>query len=99
MQSIHQMGAQSIISMYRKITRTGKPSQLFNQLYKTEGRNGTTWKVKSTPRLTITSSDVIEKGTKLWNMISEEIKIIEADTFFKTKCKQWTMKNIPIKPG
>ena len=99
MQSIHQIGAQSILNMYRKIIVTEKPNHLYKQLRRTEGRNGTIWKVNNNPKLTISLSNFIEKGTKLWNILDPDVKEIESDLSFKKRCKQWTIKNISIKPG
>ena len=99
MQSVHQMGAQSILNTYRKIIKTGKPRNLFEQLSRQEGRHGLTWRVKNNPKLTITTSKLIERGTKLWNMLSDDVKKIESSYRFKKECKEWTILNIPIKPG
>ena len=46
MQSIHQMGAQCIVSMFKKIITTEKPRALYEPLSSHEGRHGTTWRIK-----------------------------------------------------
>ena len=99
MQSVHQMGAQSVLNTYRKIIITGKPRNLYAQLCRQEGRRGSTWRVKATPKLSVTTSKLIERGTRLWNMLSDDIKRIESNYSFKREVKKWTMLNIPIKPG
>ena len=99
MQSVHQMGAQSVLNTYRKIIKTGKPRYLYEQLCRQEGRRGHTWRVKTTPKLSVTTSKLIERGTKLWNMLSKDIKKIESNHGYKREVKKWTMLNIPIKPG
>ena len=88
-----------MISMFRKMITTEKPRTIYEQLISHKGRQGYTWKIKNTPRLTITSSKLIERGAKLWNMLDEETKMIKGDITFKRECKRWTLKNIPIKPG
>ena len=59
MQSIHQMGAQSILNMFGKIINSKKPNQLSQKLSRQDGRHGPTWKISKTPRLTITSSSLL----------------------------------------
>ena len=99
MQSIHQMGAQCVLNMYRKMIMTEKPRCLYEQLSRHDGRHGQTWKAKNNPRLTVTSSKIIEKGTRLWNRLDAGIKDIPNHNRFRRECKKWTLKNIPIKPG
>ena len=76
MQLVHQMGAQSVLNTFWKIIITGKPRNLYDQLCRHDGRRGSTWRVKTTTKLSVTTSKLIERGTKLWNMLSDDIKRI-----------------------
>ena len=78
---------------------SGKPSQIYKKLEKQEGRLGVKWKIKTnTPRLTTTTSNFVTKCVKIWNRLDTETKNA-TDKTFKEKCKLWTRRNIPIKPG
>ena len=97
--SIHKLGAKSILNATRKILMIQKPRQLFNKLYLKNTREGAMWNVRGTPRLTISKSNLIEKGTKLWNQMNQENKEITNNLKFKKACKEWVKMNIQIKPG
>ena len=96
--SAHQMGAQCILTLTRKIIKSGKPEHLRQQITHKAGRTGITWRLTSTPRLCLTTSNFINKGIRLWNMLDPEIQQIESGTAFKEKMKKWVRKNIPVKP-
>ena len=96
--SAHQMGAQSILMLTRKILLSGKPEHLRHQLTYKSGRTGTAWRLTSIPRLCITSSNFINKGIRLWNMLDPDIQQIESVTIFKERMKKWVRTNIPVKP-
>ena len=98
-QSIHQMVAEAILNTFNKILLSKKPTRLYEQLSKHEGRSGTTWRLNYTPRLASTSSSLLEKGSLLWNLLDEKIKTSESHASFKKKVKIWTRQNIPVKPG
>ena len=96
--SMHQMGAQSILTLIKKIIATNKPTQLSRQLSRKTGRSGTTWKTTRNPKLNITTSNFIHKGVRLWNMLDEELKTTISMKTFKDKMKKWVKINTPLKP-
>ena len=97
--SIHQMGAKAILNTMRKIITSKKPEQLYNKLKKKNSREGEVWSLIGTPRLTISKSNIIEKGVKLWNQITPDMKNTQSTPRFKKDCKEWVKANVPIKPG
>ena len=97
--SIYQLNAQAILNTIRKIIISGKPRQLYEKIYVKETREGTEWRIKGTPKLTISRSNLVEKGIKLWNQLTQETKSITNTQTFKKMCKEWVKKNIHIKPG
>ena len=97
--SMHQLGAKAILNVMRKIIQTEKPVQLFNKLMRRSTREGVMWRVYGTPRLSISGSNLIEKGVRLWNQLTQDIKDIQSTPRFKKACKNWVKENIPIKPG
>ena len=53
-------------------------------MWKTAEKVCSQWRVsRPTPRLTGTMDVILEKGTKVWNMLPEEIKTIETENRFK----------------
>ena len=97
--SIHQLGAKAILNTIRKVILTGKPAQFSNRITRRCTRDGDMWRVSGIPRLSISGSNLIEKGIRLWNKLTPEMKEIQSTPRFKKACKNWVKKNIPIKPG
>ena len=96
MPSIHQLGEQSLICLFNKVIKNRKPTRLYDQLVKKEGRTGIMWRPITTPR---TRSNFIEKGSYMWNKLDEDIKQTENLETFKRRVKEWVRNNIPIKLG
>ena len=86
--SMHQMGAQSIRTLIRKMILSGKPNQLTKQINSKTGRGGIRWKVTQSPKLNIITSNFIHKGVNLWNMLYQELKTTISTKTFKEKMKK-----------
>ena len=78
---------------------SGKPVQLCNKLIQRSTREGNMLRIQGTPKLSISGSNLLEKGVKLWNQLPKEIKEIQSTPAFKKASKNWVKANIPIKPG
>ena len=48
--------------------------------------------------LTVTRGGFMYRGSKLYNMLPEDIKLAQSYGAFKTKVKAWIKSNITVKP-
>ena len=57
--------------------------------------NGVHLPGRNSRKVFVVTEIIINLGTKLWNMISKNIKSSESLNFFKSKIKYWTPNHCP----
>ena len=98
--SVHQLGALRTLNLTKKILITRKPSHLARRLQLNKERvtrSGTTIRETNTS-LTLVREGFISRGSSLYNLIPETMKMETSIEKFKKLSKIWVRKNIEIKP-
>ena len=98
--SVQQMGALQTLLMTKKIMMSQKPKYLAEKLQRMKSRgtrSGTTLPEEKI-RLGISREGFVERSTKLYNLLPENIKSEENLNKFKKAVKDWVKLKIAVKP-
>ena len=98
--SIHQLGAMSTIVMTKKILQSGKPEYIADQMIVREAggtRSGSTLP-PTRSSLTLSREGFIYRGSKLFNLLPENLRNENKISKFKGEAKTWVKLNIAVKP-
>ena len=98
--SVHQLGAMSTIIMTKKILQSGKPEFIADQMIVREAggtRSGNTMQLARSS-LTLSREGFLYRGSKLFNLLPENLRNENKISKFKREAKAWVKLNIAVKP-
>ena len=98
--SIHQLGALRTVTMVKKIILTQKPKYLarrFQLREKNKNRSRTSL-VSERVTLDLKREGFVYRGSRLFNILPEELKLENKIEVFKEKVEDWIKEIIPVKP-
>ena len=98
--SVHQQGALSTLCLAKKILLTGKPVYLMKRLNTSvdRGTRSRSTLYQQNSHLGLLRESFLYRGTKLYNLLPEELKLETKMELFKFKVKKWVLENISLKP-
>ena len=96
--SVHQLGA--TVNLTKKILLTQKPHYLAQRLQGTQDRGTRTGitLTQENPSLGLARECFVYRGTKLFNLLPDDMKQESSMEQFKTASKAWVKQIIPVKP-
>ena len=103
--SVQQMVVYHTLVMVHKIINTGLPCYLADrlQLRSTEGRElrgqGAGMILQSDPTLSVSRGGFVYRGSRLFNMLSWNLRKEISMKNFKPGARRWVKENINIRPG
>ena len=97
--SVHQTISYHTLLNVFKILRNKKPTYLSERLDQSNNRQSrNAQNITTKGDLTVTRGGFMYRGSKIFNMLPEEIKLAATYGAFKSKVKKWIKSNISVKP-
>ena len=99
MLSVNQMSALATLRLVRSILVTGKPGLAAKRLVMSGTRRNTVRVQRPTShQLVLTGEGFLERATRLWNAVPDEIRRDLRDEKFKARIRLWVEENCPSRP-